>query len=163
MVTTGRSKTFLGLAASVVACELVGGIGALASSSGISRWYPTLRKPGFTPPGWVFGPVWTALYAAMGVAAFLVGRRRASDPATRRALRLFGAQLALNGLWSPAFFGLRSPAAGLVDITALWVALVATIASFARISRPAALLMLPYLAWSSFAAILNGAIWRLNR
>ncbi|HUZ01980.1 MAG TPA: TspO/MBR family protein [Thermomicrobiaceae bacterium] len=97
------------------------------------------------------------------MAAFLVGRRGMGERDTRRALGLFGIQLTLNGLWSPAFFGLRSPKAGLAVIIALWLALAATIAAFARVSRPAALLMLPYLAWSSFAAALNGAIWRLNR
>lgn len=158
-----RLKSFLGVAASVAACELVGGAGAVLSADGINHWYPTLRKPRFNPPSWVFGPVWTVLYAAMGTAAYLVGRRRATHPAAHGALALFGAQLMLNGLWSPAFFGLRSPRAGMAVIAGMWVTIAATVLAFARVSRAAALLMLPYLAWTSFAALLNAAIWRLNR
>lgn len=151
-----------GLVASVLGCELAGVLGALATAEGVSTWYPTLRKPAFTPPGWVFGPVWTLLYALMGMALHLAtgGDREAGT--VRAARRLFALQLALNVLWSYLFFGRRRPGWALVEIACLWTAILLTVRSFAALSRPAALLLLPYLAWVSFAAVLNGAIWRLN-
>ncbi|MDD3178827.1 MAG: tryptophan-rich sensory protein [Opitutaceae bacterium] len=125
-------------------------------------WYALLQKPSWNPPGWVFGPVWTALYILMGVAAWLVWRR-GGFRVHRRPLGLFLIQLALNALWTPLFFGLHSPALAFVDIVALWLAIVATLAAFRSIHRGAALLLTPYLAWVSFAAILNFTIWQLNR
>ncbi len=138
-------------------------VGSAATASSVSTWYPQLEKPGFSPPSWVFGPVWTALYAMMGIADHLVAASGAPEQQVQTARRTYFAKLALNGLWSVLFFGLRSPAAALVEIVLLWGAIVATIAAFARISRTAALLLVPYLLWTTFAAILNGAIWRLNR
>jgi tryptophan-rich sensory protein len=147
----------------VVVCELVGILGALATAPAIETWYTTIAKPGFTPPSWVFGPVWTSLYLLMGVAAFLIWRRREKRPrAVRLALGAFAVQLALNGLWSLAFFGLRSPALGLLVIVPLLVALLATTGLFARVSRPAAALLVPYVAWVAYATALNAAIWGLN-
>lgn len=138
-------------------------VGSAATASSVSTWYPQLEKPGFSPPSWVFGPVWTTLYAMMGIADHLVASSGAPERQVRQARRTHFVQLALNGLWSVLFFGLRSPAAALVEIVLLWGAIVATIAAFARISRPAALLLVPYLLWTTFATVLNAAIWKLNR
>ncbi len=124
-------------------------------------WYAELDKPSWNPPSWVFGPVWTALYATMGVSAWLVWRERGLSGA-RGALTLFDVQLALNAAWSWLFFGLQRPGLAFAEIVALWLAIVATLAAFARHSRPAAWLLSPYLAWVTFAAALNFAIWRLN-
>ena len=125
------------------------------------EWYAELRKPSFAPPPEVFGPVWTALYAMIGVAGWLVLRSPPS-PQRKRALVLFGAQLALNAAWTPIFFGTRRKTLALVEIVVLWVALVATVRAFWRVRPLAAVLLLPYLAWVTFAAVLNGALVRLN-
>lgn len=147
----------------IVCCELVGIAGALLTAPAIETWYATIAKPGFTPPSWVFGPVWTLLYLLMGVAAFLVWREREErSRAVRIALGAFLVQLVLNGLWSPAFFGLQSPALGLLVIVPLLVALLVTTGLFARVSRPAAALLIPYIAWVAYATALNAAIWQLN-
>jgi tryptophan-rich sensory protein len=147
----------------VLLCELVGVLGALATAPAIETWYATIAKPGFTPPSWVFGPVWTLLYFLIGVAAFLVWRQRNDRPrAATVALDAFAVQLALNGVWSPAFFGLRSPALGLIVIVPLLLAVLATTGLFARVSQRAALLLLPYAAWVAYASALNAAIWGLN-
>jgi tryptophan-rich sensory protein len=144
-------------------CLLAGAAGGALTASAVRDWYPTLAKPSWTPPSWVFGPAWTTLYILMGVAAFLVWRRTDADRAARRlALGLFGVQLVLNIAWSGVFFGLRQPGWAVAEIAMLWVAIVATIWAFARVSRPAALLLLPYITWTTFAAALNTAIWRMN-
>ena len=134
---------------------------AIGAAFPAPAYYRGLRKPAWAPPPWLFGPVWTALYALMGVAAWLVARR--GGPGTRRALALWGGQLALNAAWTPIFFGLRSPGAALAEIAALWIAVLGTVVVFARRRADAAALLLPYLAWVSFAAALNLAIWRRNR
>ncbi|MBK9034472.1 MAG: tryptophan-rich sensory protein [Myxococcales bacterium] len=143
----------------IALCQAAGGLGALATSA---AWYRALDRPAWAPPGWVFGPVWLTLYAAMGVAAWLVWRTP-SGAARTRALRWFGLQLGLNAAWTPVFFGLRSLVGGLVVIVALLAAIVATIVAFAPRSRPAAWLLAPYLAWVAFAAALNAALWWLAR
>jgi tryptophan-rich sensory protein len=141
----------------------VGGLSGFATSAGVAAWYPTLVKPAFNPPAWLFGPVWTLLYLMMGVAAFLVWRRGLGADGVRLALGVFLFQLLLNGLWSLLFFGLRSPGWALVDIGLLWLAIGGTIWLFWRVAPTAGLLLLPYWAWVSFAAVLNGSIWSLNR
>ena len=147
---------------SVGAPLAVGGIGGIATLSALGSWYRTLRKPAWNPPDAVFGPVWTTLYVLMGVALAL--SRRAADTGERRRVEsVFALQLALNLAWSVAFFSARSPAAGVAVILVLWASIVATIAEFGRVSRTAALLLAPYLAWVTFATILNVEIWRLNR
>lgn len=153
-----RASHGLALAAFVVGCNAAGGLGALATSA---ARYRALTLPAWAPPGWLFGPVWLALYTMMGVAAWLVWRRPAGAGRTR-ALTWFGAQLALNAAWTPVFFGLEATGAALAVIAALLVAIVATIAVFARQRRAAAALLVPYLAWVGFATALNGAIWYLN-
>jgi tryptophan-rich sensory protein len=141
-------------------CQLSGVIGSFFTSRSIPVWYVYLRKPVFTPPGWLIGTVWIVLYTLMGVAAFLVWRRRRGWGG--RASVAFTVQLLLNALWSIMFFGLRSPSAGLVNIVALWIAILLTIVEFYKLSRTAALLMVPYILWVSFAAFLNYSIFIMN-
>ena len=141
----------------------VGGLSGFATARGISTWYPTLVKPSFNPPAWVFGPVWTVLYIMMGVAAYLVWLRGVDADGVRAALAVFVIQLALNGLWSILFFGIRQPGLALVEIIVLLVAIGATIWLFWRVVPAAGVLLLPYWAWVSFATILNASLWWLNR
>lgn len=145
----------------VALCIGGGVLGAVITADSVRNWYPTLDKPSWTPPSWLFGPAWTVLYGMMAVAAWLVWRD-AGWPAARGALALFGVQLALNFAWSPLFFGLRNPGLAFAEILVLWVAIAATLIGFWRHSSVAALLMAPYLAWTTFAALLNFAIWRMN-
>ena len=151
------------LLGAVAVCQLAGLLGFASSAKSLVAWYPTLRKPSFTPPGAVFGPVWTVLYLLMGVSLYLVSRRGRADGAVRRAEAIFAVQLLLNAAWTPLFFGRRSPLLGLLDILPMWAAVMATMRAFYRISKPAALLLVPYLLWVSYAVVLNLSIWRLNR
>lgn len=128
---------------------------------GMGEWYRSLDTPAWQPPGWVFGPVWTALYFVLGVAAWRVWRRGGLRE-QRLALGAFGVQWVLNGLWTPLFFGLQRPGLALVDIALLWVGALVTTVLFWRADRVAGGLMVPYMLWLSFAAALNFAIWRLN-
>jgi benzodiazapine receptor len=124
-------------------------------------WYARLQKPAWNPPNWIFGPVWTALYTIMAVTAWLVWKR-GGFAGQRRALLFFLLQLLLNALWSPLFFGLHLPGLAFVDLVLLWLALLATLATFWKAHRLAGAMLLPYLAWVTFAGALNFAIWRLN-
>ncbi len=142
---------------------LVGGLSGFATARGVSDWYPTLIKPSFNPPEWVFGPVWTVLYISMGVAAFLVWREGLDGDGVRIALAVFAIQLALNGLWSILFFGMQSPVWALVEIALLWTAIGITVVLFWRIAPLPGALLLPYWAWVSFALLLNASLWWLNR
>jgi translocator protein len=146
------------LLVSIVVCELAGIVPSFLTANDVATWYTTLQKPGFTPPSWVFGPVWTTLYLLMGIALYLVWRRGDN----RFALAVFAVQLLLNAGWTLVFFGMRWPAGGLAVIVALLVAIVATMVTFARIDRRAALLLVPYLCWVGFATLLNYELWRLN-
>ena len=144
----------------IVVSELAGVIGAIFTTPAVqSMWYATLAKPALNPPAWVFGPVWTTLYALMGVAVWLVWKDEKVAPRRRRgATGIFVIQLMLNTLWSIIFFGLHSPGGALVEIVFLWLAILATIIAFAKISKPAAWLLVPYILWVSFAMYLNYAI-----
>lgn len=146
------------LAGFLGASYLAAFVGNLATDSAIRNWYPTLLKPAWTPPSWVFGPVWTVLYTAMAVAAWWVWRRAGWCG----ALGWWTTQLMLNALWSPVFFGLRRPDLAFGVICALWLAIAATTVMFWRTSLLAGALFVPYWAWVSFAAALNFAIWKLN-
>jgi len=146
----------------VVVCFAVAASGAAFTSPNVHSWYQNLDKPSWTPPSWVFGPVWSFLYLLMGISAWQVWRSTGLRAAVL-PLALFGIQLLLNAAWSVLFFGLRSPGAALIDIVLLWCAILATVIAFWRHSAPAGWLMLPYLAWVSFAVALNLAIWNLNR
>lgn len=127
----------------------------------VRDWYVGLEKPSWNPPNWVFGPVWTGLYIGMAIAAWLVWRRKGLADAWLPLL-LFGLQLFLNAAWSALFFGMRSPGIALADILMLWIAILATIVAFRRVSNLSAALLVPYLAWVSFATALNWCIWRMN-
>jgi benzodiazapine receptor len=158
-------RSILKLVGSVLLCEGAGAVGSIYTYEGVKDWYPNLEKPSFTPPSWVFAPVWTVLYAMMGLSLYLASERRSEEDEGlwQASKALFGIQLILNVLWSYVFFGRRSPGWALVEILLLCAAIVATTLTFYRISRTAGLLLLPYLLWSSFAVVLNGSIWRLNR
>lgn len=156
-----RQRPIAGLIVSIGACLLVGLSGSLVTATSVREWYPLLRKPSWTPPDYLFGPVWTVLYLLMGVSAWLIWRTAAGRP-RRVALACFAIQLALNAAWSFLFFGLRSPGWAAVEIVLLWCSIVATLLAFVRIDRLAAGLLLPYLLWVSYAAALNVAIWSLN-
>lgn len=149
---------WVGLGGWIVVTYAAAGIGGRFQPG---PWYDALEKPPWTPPDWVFAPVWLALYGMMAVAAWLVWRARGFGGAPG-ALALFGVQLALNVAWSWLFFGLRSPGLALADLVALWVAIVATAVAFRRVRPVAGGLLLPYLAWVTFAGALNLEIWRLN-
>jgi len=143
-------------------CFAAAAVGAMFTSPNVPGWYANLDKPSWTPPSWVFGPVWSLLYLLMGISLWQVWRKTGFRAAAM-PLTLFGIQLVLNMAWSGLFFGLRSPAAALVEIVLLWCAILATMTAFRQRSAPAGWLMLPYLAWVSFAAALNLAIWYLNQ
>lgn len=144
-------------------CLSAGGIGASFTASAIPTWYATLVKPSFAPPNWVFAPVWTLLYILMGLAAAIVWQKGLQNPQVRTALVAFLIQLILNMIWSALFFGLRSPLCGLIDILFLWTMILVTIAQFSKVSVPAALLLIPYILWVTFATGLNFGIFLLNR
>jgi benzodiazapine receptor len=155
-------KDVLKVIASIVVCQLAGMIGAVATSASVQTWYVTLNKPFFTPPNWLFAPVWLTLYTLMGLSLFLVWRLGVQNRPTKVALAIFGVQLLLNAFWSIAFFGFRSPLAGLSVILMLWITIAATIVKFLPLSKPAGLLLIPYILWVSIAAALNFAIVLLN-
>ena len=152
----------LKLIIAITISELAGVIGLIFTAPSIAGWYADLIKTVFNPPAWVFGPVWTTLFVLMGIAAFLIWKKGLQRKDVRIALGIFLGQLILNTLWSIIFFGLHSPGGALVEIIFLWLAILATIITFARVSKPAAWILAPYILWVSFAAYLNYAIWVLN-
>ncbi len=141
---------------SILLCEGAGLIGSIFTFNSVTSWYPTLVKPFFNPPSWVFGPVWTILYILMGVSLFLVWDKKVN-------LKWFWIQLVLNALWSIVFFGLKSPSLAFAVIILLWISIFHTIGAFGKINKTAAYLLWPYLAWVSFALLLNLSIVILNR
>jgi benzodiazapine receptor len=156
-------RSTLALLLSFAICFGAALLGSMLTRPSLPVWYAGIDKPPWTPPNWIFGPVWSTLFAMMAVAAWLVWRVRDAAPAlVRLALSLFALQLALNVGWSLCFFRLRQPGLAFVEILFLWLAILITVAAFGRVSRGAALLLVPYLAWVSFAAFLNFAIWRMN-
>lgn len=157
-----KLNNFLKLISMIAVSETAGIIGSFFAISTIPTWYAELAKPALNPPAWVFGPVWTTLYALMGIAAFLIWTNGLGRKDLRMALGVFGIQLFLNVIWPIIFFGLQSPGWALVDIILLWLAIVWTMVVFYKISGPAAWLLAPYILWVSFAMYLNYAIWALN-
>ncbi len=151
-------RAALALAGWLLVCFAAAAFGAMFPPG---DWYAALRKPSWNPPNWIFGPAWTALYMMMAVAAWLVWRQGGWNQ-QRKPLLLFLAQLTLNAAWTPLFFGLRRPDVAFAEIVLLWLAIAATLLAFRSVSRPAAWLLAPYLAWVSFAAALNFTLWRLN-
>ena len=157
-----RTKEVLRFIISILVPLAAGAIGSVATTPAIPTWYRTLTKPRFNPPNWLFAPAWTTLFVLMGIALYLVWRQYTHTTSARPALIAFLVQLALNILWSFAFFGFKSPLAGLIVIIALWVAIAQTISLFSRVSQTAAVLLVPYIAWVSFALVLNTTILFLN-
>lgn len=150
----------------VVTCLAIGYFSGMATQSSIKTWFPTLIKPSFNPPNWVFAPVWSLLYIMMGIAAGLVWDRMEASKdkeLVKKSLIFFAIQLGLNALWSVLFFGLRNPMLALIEIALLWLMIYETYIKFGKIDKIAGYLFLPYLAWVSFASILNASIWWLNR
>jgi translocator protein len=147
---------------SIVACQVAGSMGSIFTNMSVSTWYPTLVKPWFTPPAGFISSVWILLFTLMGIALFLVWSEGFSRIEVKLAIYVFAAQLVFNILWSAAFFGLRSPLAGLVVIIVLWITILLTIVKFWPVSRNAALLLVPYILWASFAAYLNYSFLMLN-
>ena len=149
--------------AAVVALNALGaGAGILAGSGGDSEWYKSLEKPSFQPPGEVFAPVWTTLYTMMGISLSILWRARGSYPAAKPAMQLFTIQFLLNLAWSFLFFRWQNPRTAFIEIVVLNVVLILTILAAWRVSKVAALLLVPYLLWTMFATVLNGSIWQLN-
>ena len=155
-------SSWIGLVVLLMVCVGAGGLGAMATTPEIDGWYKTLIKPSWNPPSYVFGPVWTTLYILMAIAAWLVWQPAGFSRSARMPLALFGLQLVLNVGWSWIFFGMHQPGWAVVEIVVLWLAILATMAAFFRRSTLAGWLLAPYLAWVSFAAFLNYAIWQLN-
>jgi translocator protein len=158
-----KLKDFFQVLGWVFLSEAAGLIGSVFTAQSIPTWYAQIIKPTFAPPNWVFGPVWTTLFALMGIAAYLVWKTQKRSSARQIALGLFAFQLVLNVVWSLVFFGLRNPGLAFLEIILLWLAIAATMYSFARVSKPAAFLLVPYLVWVSFAGFLNYRIWQLNK
>ncbi|MBE7462193.1 MAG: tryptophan-rich sensory protein [Planctomycetes bacterium] len=156
------TRSLLALTVCIGVCLGAGALGSLLSFDGIANWYPSIAKPAWTPPSWVFGPVWSLLYLCMGIAAWRVWRRDGLREGCL-ALGVFGLQLATNAIWSGLFFGLRLPGLALLDLLVLWILILVTIVLFAARDRLAAGLLGPYWAWVTFAAALNAAIVQLNR
>ncbi|MGA3489452.1 TspO/MBR family protein [Micromonosporaceae bacterium DT55] len=143
-----------GFGAAVFAAAAIGGLGV----RGTGEEYQNLVQPDWAPPSWLFGPVWSLLYAMIAVSGWLAWRRGGFGP----ALWIWTAQLVLNAIWTPLFFGAAQYGLAFADIVALWGLIAANVIAFWRLSRPAAALLLPYWAWVTFAGALNFAIWRLN-
>jgi translocator protein len=148
----------------VVSCLAIGYFSGIVTRGSIATWYPTLIKPSFNPPNWIFAPVWSMLYVMMGVAAGMVWNKIESDKeVVKKALVFFAVQLGLNALWSFLFFGLMNPMLAGLEIIILWLMIYETYLQFVKINKIAGYLLLPYLAWVSFATVLNASIWWLNR
>lgn len=155
-------KNTFKLITAIVICELAGIIGSIFTASAIPAWYTTLTKPALNPPGWIFGPVWTTLYALMGISLFLVWNKGIHQKNVRLAVLVFALQLTLNAAWSIVFFSLENPGWAFLNIITMWLTIVWTMILFYKISKPAMYLLIPYILWVSFASYLNFSIWMLN-
>jgi tryptophan-rich sensory protein len=151
-------KKWLRIIGLILICELAGLLGSLFTSSVIPTWYASLQKPFFSPPNWLFAPVWTTLFALMGLSLYFVLQNKK----IRNQLIAFSVQMVLNIIWSLLFFGLKSPFYALVEIIFLWFSILTTIVLFYRTSKKAAYLLVPYILWVSLASILNYYVWMLN-
>ena len=157
-------QKILRIAVVLMTCLVVGYLSGMVTKDSITTWYPTLVKPSFNPPNWIFAPVWTILYIMMGVAGGMVWNRMEQDAEiVKKAFMFFIIQLALNAIWSLLFFYLHNPFLSLIEIVLLWLLIFETYTQFKKIDKVAGMLLVPYLAWVSFAMVLNGSIWWLNR
>jgi tryptophan-rich sensory protein len=157
-----RKRNLLKLVASLVICQLAGIVGSFFTTPSIPTWYASLKKPSFNPPNWLFSPVWISLFVLMGISLYFLWIHSKEGRKAKIALYYFGLQLVLNMLWSVLFFGLKSPLLGLIEIIILWAAILMTILKSFQVSRTAGILLLPYILWVSFAAVLNFFLWNLN-
>lgn len=151
------------LAVSLALCFLAGFVGSIFTTPSIATWYADLTKPSFNPPNWIFGPVWTILYIMMAISFYLVWQKGTKDKIVQTSLFAFILQLVLNVLWSIVFFGMHSPLWGFIVIILLWIAILTTIVCFFKVSKTAGYILIPYLLWVSFAAVLNYSVLILNR
>jgi len=147
--------------ASLIICQLAGVIGSVFTTPAISGWYASLEKPAFNPPNWIFAPVWIFLYLLMGVTLYILWQNLPKKEA-KIALVFFAIQLVLNVLWSVVFFGLELPLLAFLEIIILWIFILLTMIKSSRVSKMPVYLLLPYILWVNFAAILNFFLWRLN-
>jgi len=155
-------KLFMRVSFAMGLCLFIGFLGALATQTSIGDWYLQLNKPSYNPPNWIFGPIWTVMYILMGISAGIIWSKGFYHRWVKTALYLFGFQLLLNAFWSLLFFGLKEPFWALIDIIALFVELLFTFKWFKIVNKLAAYLLIPYIIWVAFAALLNFEIWRLN-
>ena len=156
-----KNNRWIGLVVFIGICLGASGLGVIATTSEIEGWYKTIDKPSWNPPNYIFGPVWTTLFVMMAIAAWMVWKQDGFKTASR-PLKLFAVQLGLNVAWSWIFFGMHQPGWAFAEIVILWLAIVATLVAFFQTSKLAGWLMEPYLAWVSFASVLNFTIWQLN-
>ena len=157
-----KIKNIVKLIVAIVICQMAGVIGSLFTTPAISTWYATIQKPWFTPPNWLFGPVWITLFTLMGISLYLVWNKGLKNKEARLSLFMFFVQLVLNSFWSILFFGLKTPFYAFIEIIILWVAIAITIFKFYKISKYAGLILIPYIAWVSIALTLNMYVWILN-
>jgi len=157
-----KTKDVLGVAVSVFVCLLAGALGSFYTTPAIPVWYAGLNKPFFTPPSWLFAPVWTTLYIMMGVSAYIIWKKRKESIEAAKGLVIFAGQLFLNAMWSVVFFGYKDIFFALLVIIFLWALILMCMIQFNKLSRNAMLLLIPYIVWVSFATLLNAAIWLLN-
>lgn len=157
-----RIKNLPKLIASLIICQLAGIVGSVFTIPAVTSWYPTLNKPSFSPPNYIFGPFWLMLYFLMGISLYLVWQKKAKKKKVRQALILFGVHLFLNVLWSIVFFGLKNTGLAFIEIVILWFFILIVIYKFWKIEPKAGILLIPYLLWVSFASILSYSIWFLN-
>lgn len=155
-------KRFTRIGIAILLCLLIGFLGSIATQTSIDSWYVKLNKPSFTPPNWLFAPVWIILYIMMGISAGIVWSKGFYHKWVKTALYHFGFQLLLNAAWSIFFFGMRNPLIALVDIIALFILLLFTIKWFKVVNKTAAYLLIPYLIWVAYATLLNFSIWQMN-
>lgn len=159
-----KNSNWIKIVLSVVICLLIGFLSSIPTRESILNWYPTINKPFFNPPNWIFAPVWTILYIMMGISFGIIWNKHSKEnTSTKNAISLFVLQLLLNGLWSLLFFGLKNPLLAFIEIILLLLLIFETIKSFKKIDVLSAKLLYPYLVWVSFATLLNGSIWYLNR
>jgi len=155
-------QNWLKLLISILLPQIAAGVGAYFTITGTGSWYQTIQKPGWNPPSWLFAPVWTALYITIGIAFYLIWKKEAPTGNKRIAMILWGVQLVLNLFWTIIFFNQHQLFWATVEIGLLWFFILATIIAFARINKVAAWLLVPYIAWVSFAGILTWTIWKIN-
>ena len=154
-------KSILPLLVFILITLFAGFIGSLFTTPSIASWYAFINKPSFSPPNWLFAPVWSLLYILMGIAAFLIWQKR-DNLKTKPALMFYGIQLILNTFWSIIFFGMHNPGLAFLEIIILWTFILITLIKFYKINKTSGILFIPYLIWVSFASILNFAVWMLN-